>query len=166
MQLSQFNSADAEEAGALVLACAAVPAWSRAVVAGRPYPRRTDLVTTAHAASLGWTRDDAVAALAEHPRIGERRATPDAQAGLSRAEQSAVGTDPETVARLRTGNAAYEERFGRVFLVRAAGRSQDDILSELSRRLGNDPDTEWDETIESLREIALLRLQNLIEADA
>lgn len=166
MQLSQFNSTDADEAGALVLACAAIPAWSRAVTAGRPYVSRTDLVTTAHAASLGWTRDDAVAALAEHPRIGEHRATNDAQAGLSRAEQSGVDTDADTAARLRTGNAAYEERFGRVFLVRAAGRSQDEILSELSRRLGNDPDTEWDETIDNLREIALLRLQNLVEADA
>ena len=57
------------------------------------------------------------------------------------------------------GNRAYEERFDRVFLIRAAGRGAGEILAELERRLGNDDATERAETLEQLRQIALLRLE-------
>jgi len=57
---------------------------------------------------------------------------------------------------------AYEQRFGRVFLIRAAGRDADQILSELDRRLGNDDDAERAETVDNLRQIALLRLAEAI----
>ena len=64
--------------------------------------------------------------------------------------------------RLVAGNAAYEERFGRVFLIRAAGRDAEAILAELDRRLGNDDATERAETVDNLRQIALLRLEALL----
>ena len=76
-----------------------------------------------------------------------------------------AGVDPaagDTAARLAAGNAAYEERFGRVFLIRAAGRDAEAILAELDRRLGNDDATERAETVDNLRQIALLRLEALL----
>ena len=66
--------------------------------------------------------------------------------------------------RLAEGNRAYEERFDRVFLIRAAGRSGPEMLAELERRLGNDDATERTETVTQLREIALLRLEQLWRA--
>jgi 2-oxo-4-hydroxy-4-carboxy-5-ureidoimidazoline decarboxylase len=58
------------------------------------------------------------------------------------------------------GNRAYEGRFGHVFLIRAAGRSGAEILTELERRLGNPPEVEHEEMLDNLRQIALLRLEN------
>ena len=52
-------------------------------------------------------------------------------------------------------------RFDRVFLIRAAGRSAPEILAELDRRLGNDDAAEREETVTQLREIALLRLRQV-----
>ena len=52
-------------------------------------------------------------------------------AAFSAREQAAVAPSAELVA----GNIAYERRFGRVFLIRAAGRSGPEILAELRRRL-------------------------------
>jgi 2-oxo-4-hydroxy-4-carboxy-5-ureidoimidazoline decarboxylase len=49
-----------------------------------------------------------------------------------------------------------------VFLVRAAGRSSEEILAELHRRLGNDDTTERAETVGALRDIAVLRLEQVI----
>ena len=69
--------------------------------------------------------------------------------------------DAEVAQALAVGNAAYEARFDRVFLIRAAGRSAPEILAELDRRLGNDDDTEREETVTQLREIALLRLRQV-----
>ncbi|HEY6743015.1 MAG TPA: 2-oxo-4-hydroxy-4-carboxy-5-ureidoimidazoline decarboxylase, partial [Lapillicoccus sp.] len=78
-------------------------------------------------------------------------------------EQSGVDPDNlDTASRLAAGNAAYEQRFDRVFLVRAAGRSADEILAELDRRLENDDATERSETVEQLGEIAVLRLESAV----
>ena len=60
------------------------------------------------------------------------------------------------------GNRGYERRFGRVFLIRAAGRSSSEVLAELRRRLGNDDETERVEMVAALREIALLRLKDVV----
>jgi 2-oxo-4-hydroxy-4-carboxy-5-ureidoimidazoline decarboxylase len=49
-----------------------------------------------------------------------------------------------------------------VFLIRAAGRTGDQILAELDRRLGNDEVTEREETVTALRDIALLRLDGVL----
>jgi len=63
--------------------------------------------------------------------------------------------------RLADGNRAYEERFDRVFLIRAAGRESAEILAELERRLGNDDATERAETVRQLGEIMLFRLRRV-----
>jgi 2-oxo-4-hydroxy-4-carboxy-5-ureidoimidazoline decarboxylase len=68
----------------------------------------------------------------------------------------------DVIAALAEGNREYEQRFGRVFLIRAAGRSSREILAELRRRLGNDDETERAETVAALREIALLRLKDVM----
>ncbi len=62
---------------------------------------------------------------------------------------------------LAAGNAAYEARFGRVFIIRAAGRTRAEILAELERRLQLDDATELLIVGEQLRDIALLRLEKL-----
>ena len=70
-------------------------------------------------------------------------------------------TDAATgvTAAIAAGNAAYEQRFGRVFLIRAAGRAPEQILAELQRRLRNDDEAEAAEALAQLAEIAILRLR-------
>ena len=70
--------------------------------------------------------------------------------------------DAAVIAALADGNQQYEKRFDRVFLIRAAGRSSAEILAELRRRLDNDDEAERAETVTQLREIALLRLKDVI----
>lgn len=141
-----------------LLACLAVPRWADEVLAGAPYDDEVALIAVADRAARTLSDDELAQALAGHPRIGERGGA------QSRREQSGVDPDAgDTAARLAAGNRAYEERFDRVFLIRAAGRDADAILAELDRRLGNDDDTEREETVENLREIALLRLEQAVE---
>lgn len=159
MDLRTFNALDAAEAADLVGVWAAIPAWVDAVVAGRPYASVRNVAATAEKASTGWDADDLTAALAHHPRIGERPHGDGADAQASRREQSAMTTASVSLGEeIAAANIAYEERFGRVFLVRAAGRTPSEMLAELRRRLGNDPEVEIAEAIAQLREIALLRL--------
>jgi len=157
-----FNARAAEEATRQLLTCLAVPRWAQEVVDGRPYADLAALMAKAEAAAAELTAEELTAALARHPRIGER-AGADHDAAFSAREQAGVDPDDEIGARIAAGNVEYERRFGRVFLIRAAGRSGPEILAELQRRLGNDEPTEQAETVTQLREIAVLRLGELVE---
>lgn len=156
VDVTVFNSLPADDAETLVFGWLGVTRWVDDVVRGRPYADASALAKQARAGALELTDEELAAALSRHPRIGERSDGSDAEAGYSRAEQAGVEATDEQ--RLREGNAAYEARFGRVFLIRAAGRSSAEILAELERRLGNDDVAERAETVTALREIALLRL--------
>jgi 2-oxo-4-hydroxy-4-carboxy-5-ureidoimidazoline decarboxylase len=158
--LDRLNEADAADARALLLACAAVPRWADEVVRGRPYASVEDVLDAARTVASPWTDGEIEAALARHPRIGERAKGGDRDAEHSRREQAGVaGADDVVVRRLAEGNRAYEERFGHVFLIRAAGRGPEEILAALDERLDNDPVTERRIAAEQLREIAVLRLE-------
>jgi 2-oxo-4-hydroxy-4-carboxy-5-ureidoimidazoline decarboxylase len=142
-----------------LLACLSVPRWADDVLAGAPYEDRASLLARADEAARNLTDDEVTQALAGQPRIGERAAAGHNAAASAR-EQSGVETGDQE--RLVAGNVAYEERFGHVFLIRAAGRSGAEILAELERRLGNDDDTERAETVDNLRQIAMLRLEGMV----
>ena len=162
--LATFNAAPTEEARDMLLACADVPRWAEAVVAGRPYSNVDATLTAARTLANPWTEAEVDTALARHPRIGERAHGTDTDAEHSRREQSGLDThDADVARRLADGNRAYEERFGHVFLIRAAGRSMEDILAALEQRLTNDAQTERRIAAEQLREIALLRLEGMLQ---
>jgi len=160
MDIDAFNALPDHEIRARLGTCLDVPRWIDAVAAGRPYDDSDALLAQAEAAA---TLDDheLTRALAKHPRIGER-ASAGHDAAFSSKEQAGVDrSDADVAERLADGNRAYEQRFDRVFLIRAAGRDATEILAELERRLVNDDEEERAETEQQMREIALLRLQQV-----
>jgi 2-oxo-4-hydroxy-4-carboxy-5-ureidoimidazoline decarboxylase len=160
--VSAFNHLSADEARGLLRTCLDVPRWVDEVEGGRPYAGWPALREAAEVSAAALTDAELEAALARHPRIGERAGV-DHDAQHSEREQAGLdATDGVVARRLAAGNAAYEERFDRVFLIRAVGRSADEILAELNRRLDNDDDTEHDETVRQLGEIAVLRLESTV----
>lgn len=163
MHLDAFDTAEPADAAAVVSVWAAIPAWVDAVVAGRPYGSVDAVAARADALAQEWTRAELDVALAHHPRIGEKPRGAGAEAAASTREQAAMtSASGDVAAGIAAGNAAYEQRFGRVFLIRAAGRSPDEMLRELTRRLGNDDDAEAAEALDQLRQIALLRLHTTL----
>jgi len=143
-------------------ACLAVPRWVEAVVAAGPYSSLEQLLDQARAAATPLTPEEVDQAMAHHPRIGEKAAGEGAAQRFSRSEQASSASDDADLAQaLAAGNRAYEAKFGRVFLIRAAGRSRPEILAELHRRLELDADAEIDIVGRELRDIALLRIPQL-----
>lgn len=160
MSLAAFNEAERETAIAVLRPCVDITRWCAAVADGRPYSSIDDLVARAEVAASPFTAEEVEAALAHHPRIGERPAGGNAEAAMSRAEQAGVDpADARVAAALAEGNRAYEERFGRVFLIRAAGRSAADILAALTERLAHTAAEEAPVVADQLRQIAVLRLK-------
>ena len=110
----------------LLAPCVAIPAWGRDAgeLATFRQPATIRCCRPPREAMTGWGEDELNAALSAHPRIGEKPTGSQAHAALSRQEQSSVDSENERLAQaLREGNARYEARFGRVFLIRAKGRS-------------------------------------------
>lgn len=128
------------------------------IVAGRPFTdadalhRRSDELTLA---LTGTALDEA---LAGHPRIGER-----GESAWSRQEQAGTASaDDETRRQLAAANAAYEQRFGHVYLVCATGKSADELLAICRSRLDNDPQREQQIVREELAKINRIRLDKLL----
>ena len=134
--------------------------WAEAVADGRPY---RDLETVQDAADEIWQHLDAAdwrEALDGHPRIGEQGGT---SAEFSRQEQAGMsGAADDVRAAIAAGNRRYEDRFGHVFLISAAGRAPVEILAELERRLHNPPDVELRVAAEEHRRITRMRLASLL----
>jgi 2-oxo-4-hydroxy-4-carboxy-5-ureidoimidazoline decarboxylase len=146
-------------------ACNAAPRFAAELAAGRPYRDADALVARAEEVARGLPWDEVAMALAAHPRIGDRVEGSSVEAAASRREQSSMDdADAEVRAALLDGNRAYEERFDHVFLIRAAGRSPEEMLAELRRRLGNDEDTERAEVTAQLAEITALRVRAMVSA--
>ena len=154
--LARLNALPAGDAVRLLLGCCSAPGWARRVAADRPYATVDGLVAAADAAWAGRAPGELDAAMAGHLRIGERGLS-----AQSRQEQSGVGSGAGTIRALREANAAYEARFGHVFLICATGRGPDDILAELRRRMTNDPATELEVAAAEIGKINALRLRKL-----
>jgi 2-oxo-4-hydroxy-4-carboxy-5-ureidoimidazoline decarboxylase len=162
-RLDDFNDEPPAQATAALHACNAAPRFAAEVLAGRPYPDADALVAHAEAVARSLSWDEVSVALAAHPRIGDRPEGSSAEATASRREQSSMtDADAATRAALVAGNRAYEERFGHVFLIRAAGRSPEEMLAELRRRLAHDADAERAEATEQLAQITALRVRGIV----
>ena len=163
MMLNEFNELDREQAVAAVRPALDVQRWIDQIVDARPYGSVAQVLDAARASANPFTDQEVDQALSHHPKIGERAAGESREASLSRSEQAGLGESSDSVKDdLARGNREYEDRFGHVFLIRAAGRSLPEILSELQRRLQNSPQAERAEVAEQLREIAVLRIEGML----
>lgn len=164
MTLEEFNAAAADAVTAELLACCDVPAWAATVRAGRPYSDVDALTEVADKAARELSTPEVERALAAHPRIGERAEGAGTESAWSRQEQSALDRDTATTQALLEGNRAYEEKFGRVFLICATGLSGEQVLTALRQRLGHEPEREAEVVADELRKIAVLRVRKLVAA--
>jgi 2-oxo-4-hydroxy-4-carboxy-5-ureidoimidazoline decarboxylase len=165
--LARFNAEPVEQVEDVLQAINAAPRFATEVAVGRPYPDVDTLVRRAEQISRSLPWEEVAIALTAHPRIGDRVSGASAEARSSRREQNGMATAAaELRAAVLAGNRAYEQRFHHVFLIRAAGRSAEEMLAELRRRLANGVDAERTEVTDQLAEITGLRLRRLMEDGA
>lgn len=156
VKLEELNAMDDTSAIRELLRCCGSTRWASLMARARPFADDAALARTADAMWESLDPQDWREAFAAHPRIGAGRAGISA---WSREEQSGVsGAMGDRLAAL---NLAYEERFGYIFIVCAAGRTGHEILRTLERRMQNDPGEELLEAAGEQRKITALRLAKL-----
>ena len=163
-----FNTANDAALRAELLALTSAPRWAAELIAGRPHAAADALLARSDEILAGMDEDEVDAALSGHPRIGERSdRLDDVAAARSAREQAGVdAADPGQVRALAEANAAYEERFGRIYLVAAAGLSGRELLDRARSRLHNDPGAELDVVRAELAAITRTRLTSWLSAAA
>jgi 2-oxo-4-hydroxy-4-carboxy-5-ureidoimidazoline decarboxylase len=169
-RLTWFNELPTGAAQQALLECCSAPRWAQQMAAARPYPSADEAIRQSSAVVAALTVADLTDALAGHPRIGERPGATDSHpraADWSRREQSGVAAEDTTTRRALTeANRLYEQRFGHIYLVCAAGRSGTELLGVLRDRLQNEPEDEWQVVRAELQKINALRLQQLMAGSA
>ncbi|KAA8735469.1 2-oxo-4-hydroxy-4-carboxy-5-ureidoimidazoline decarboxylase [Acinetobacter qingfengensis] len=167
MHLQAFNQIPEQEAKSILKNCVHIASWVNFLVAQRPFQSIDALYQSAQYHTKQWQWSEVYTALAQHPRIGQKKAAQELsqkEQNFSAQEQGKLELSNTTAQLLLDGNQTYEDQFGFIFLIRAAGRSTEEILSELHRRLKNSDEAEHLEVIQQLAEIAVLRLKQEIIA--
>jgi 2-oxo-4-hydroxy-4-carboxy-5-ureidoimidazoline decarboxylase len=133
-------------------------------------PPAEDLVDLLEDAEECWytlKEQDWREAFSHHPRIGDaeslrKKFASDPFAGD---EQSGIaGASDQTLYSLSEGNKSYEQKFGYIFIVSAAGKSAVEMLGILTARLRNKPETEITIAMDEQNKITRLRLEKLFES--
>ena len=78
-----------------------------------------------------------------------------------REQAGAIGAPEAVLTELATANAAYEDRFGFIFIICASGRSAEEMLARLHERMANAPHIEIRIAAEEQAKITELRLLGL-----
>ena len=91
-------------------------------------------------------RSDFMEAFDGHPKIGDPdslRAKYRNTHALASGEQSSVElASDEVIRNLGIANQQYEQKFGYIFIVCATGKTADQMLDMVNRRIYNDPESE------------------------
>ena len=164
--LSDFNEMHDVSAATLLIDCCASRAWVRGMINKRPFESMQDLKVAASQVWWSLGEKDWKEAFAHHPRIGEKKAvakqTPTAakwSSGEQRAVTKAGASMRDELVKL---NDEYAKKFGYIYIVRAAGRGADELLSLLKQRLDNAADKELKIAASEQFDITRLRLEKAI----
>ncbi len=164
--LARWNELPSEEAERKILACCGSNAWAAAMASRRPIQDEASLLAVSDEIWRGLSEADWLEAFRSHPRIGETHAEQpvdrQSSAWSSQEQQKAAAADEALKMALKWGNREYEQKFGRIFIVCATGKSATEILEILRRRLHNDEATELQQSAEEQRQIMHLRLKKWI----
>ncbi len=167
--LARWNSLDPSTAANEALPCCGSKAWAAALTAQRPILDEPSLLEVSAAIWRSLPSQDWQEAFDSHPRIGQshaqKHATEESLRWSSQEQRKALTDDEATKLALAEANRRYEEKFGRIFIVCATGKTSAEMLVILEARMKNDAAIELIESAEQQRQITQIRLHRWLESD-
>ena len=161
--LSRWNLLPLSEAAKEILPCCGSWAWANGMASSRPVEDLATLLATSDRIWRDLSPTDWLEAFQSHPRIGETRAPGESSARSQdwsvQEQRHAEESNDSLKQALAQGNREYEQRFHRIFIICAMGKSADEILANLRHRLNNDDAMELREAAEQQRQITHIRLR-------
>jgi len=105
--------------------------------------------------------DEQLSLLRAHPELGARAKMSQASA-VEQAGAGLAALTGDEAERFRSLNATYREKFGFPFLYAVRGRTPQDMLNALERRLTSARDAEHNEALRQVYRIARFRLEDMV----
>ena len=167
MSIAEFDHLDIEKKKEILKQCCGSPAWVEKMLTIPPAEDLIDLFEDAEEKWYECNEEDWKEAFSHHPRIGDINSLKAkfSSADLAEGEQSSVKEASEQVLKsLAKGNREYEEKFGYIFIVSAAGKSAEEMLGILTARINNSPEEEIKIAGDEQNKITRLRLENLFNS--
>ncbi len=165
MTIAEFHHLDAEQKKELLIQCCGSSAWVDKMIAAPPAEDLVNLEETAEEKWYQCSEDDWLEAFTHHPKIGDSNSLKNKfanTAAWAANEQSGVNTaSNKTLEELAAKNEDYEKKFGYTFIVCATGKSAEEMLAILQKRLTNKPGDEIKIAAEEQLNITKLRLEKL-----
>ena len=166
--LNWLNSLPDAEAIDELKTCCGSTQWAGQLISRRPFETFDQLVSQSHEVWWSLKSDDWLEAFRSHPKIGEKKAEAAASKQSehwSKGEQSGMARASDEIAStLSRLNLEYEGKFGYIFIVCATGKSSEEMLAILRKRLENGPAEEIHSAAAEQAKITELRLRKLVGA--
>jgi 2-oxo-4-hydroxy-4-carboxy-5-ureidoimidazoline decarboxylase len=167
--LARWNSLDPATAAREALPCCGSQAWAVALASRRPIADEASLMDASTSIWLALPEEAWQEAFDSHPRIGQTHAqthaTEESLRWSAQEQRTALSEDDAARLALEEANRRYEQKFGRIFIVRATGKTSAEMLAILEARMRNDAATELREAAEQQRQITQLRLHRWLESE-
>jgi 2-oxo-4-hydroxy-4-carboxy-5-ureidoimidazoline decarboxylase len=166
MTIEELNNIDRKDLFHELYKCCGSTAWAKNLTDFRPFKNKEELFRLSDMIWTSCENDEVLEAFTQHPKIGDIKniekkfaATKEWASG----EQAGVNVaTTETLEALAQGNLEYENKFGYIFIVCATGKSADEMLALLKKRLPNDEDTELRIAMAEQNKITHIRLEKLL----
>ncbi len=166
-RLKRLNAQKGKAPGELFLSFCGARNFARAMDKARPFASTRELFEAADHALASLSRADWLQAFQAHPVIGEAKAAPaqtKASGQWSQHEQAQVKNASElTREKLRLLNGKYYDKFGFIFICFATGRSAEQMLQLLERRVQRTREEELETAALEQAAITRLRIDKWLE---
>ena len=166
MTLEKINTLTSRDALTLFRQCCGSARWAQAMSDRRPFQDIERCYAVAEELWLGLSPDDWKEAFAHHPKIGDikslRKTFQHTAAFASKEQAGVTGASEKTLKALVEGNNLYEAKFGYIFIVCATGKSAEEMLTILNKRLSNVPPEEIMVAAREQAKITKIRLEKVL----
>lgn len=166
MTFDDLNKLPSEETSKELTKCCGAQNWVKQMIKERPF---TDFKSLAETAKKIWflcTEDDWLEAFTHHPKIGDIESLKkkfNTTKEWAEDEQNGVRmASTEVIENLAELNKIYEDKFGFIFIVFAAGKSAKEMLQILKLRLENNYNDELNIAMGEQHKITITRLKKLL----
>jgi len=147
--------------------CCGSSKWIKSMLDSIPYSDNDSLHNNCDIAWSKCIEEDYLEAFTHHPQIGDIKSLKKKFSNTSHwASNEQKGTSiasDEILQELKSGNEAYLKKFGFIFIVCATGKSAQQMLELLNKRLPNNRDKELIIAANEQNKITHLRLDKFLE---
>ena len=166
MTIEALNALTPSEANEQFKLCCGASNWVEKMNQNRPFHDKNEVHQKAKSIWFSLSSEDWLEAFTHHPKIGDidslRKKFHNTKS-ISKNEQSGLNDAEKSILKdLAESNQLYEDRFGFIFIVCAAGKSADEMLALIKIRLKNNMDTEMLNAANEQNKITQLRLKKLL----